>query len=202
MAMGSPTLNRKVQYTFEMVDNIVPKAKEASKALKDEDKEAKVVTESIDSQNLSYIKCVASMGAFRHGIHSIAMGMETLGIINKETNKTFYQGIAVIDLFVGAAMAIKGIIGIMQMLKVTEVGVAQVETYRKVLNNPANAALVGLGIGAAVGIAGAFMALNQQNKNASASAAGTVVNQNISFSAAQPNYNARYTARASIEGLG
>jgi len=197
------TLDRTVQYSFEINDNVLDTCHLGAEAQKKFDGAIKTTTNSITDQNISFIKAVAALGAFRHGMHSIAMGMEELGIINKKTNKTFYDAVAGIDLVVGAAMAYKGIVGLIGMMKVSLAGLAGVETYRKVLNNPAAIAAVMAGIGIAGGVAGYLIGQNMnQGGGTSTMEGGTNIEQNIYFSGTEPNYSARSASRSSLEGMG
>jgi len=205
MAMGAvPTLNRTVQYTFEIVDNVLDTCHLGADAQKKFDGAIKQTTNSITDQNISYIKAVAAMGAFRHGVHSLAMGFQELGFISKENNKTFYDMIAVIDIVVGAAMAFKGVVGIMNMLRDAEIGVALVETYRKILANPGWAAVaIGAGI-AAVGVAGYLASIQPKTQSEAyfGAPAQSQVNQNVYFTGGGTNTDARHAARSSLEGMG
>jgi len=201
MAMGSsPTINRKINYTFEMVDNVAPVAKKGAEESKKEAKAVEETTQAIDHQNITYIKTVASMGAFRHGMHSMALGMRDLWGITRDTNKNFYNMIAAIDLVVGAAMAFKGIIGIMQVLRDSEIALAGVEVFRKVLHNPAGVAAVALGLGAAGFAVGYLYSQSQQTVNQSTSN-NTNVYQTVTFRS-EPTYAGRSATRESLGGMG
>jgi len=197
--VGDPTLSRTVEYVFILADNVVPvalKSKEASDALGGS---IGSTTEQVNRQNISYIKAVASLGAFRHGLRSMAMGMEELGLVNKETNASFFKLVAIADTFVGVALGVKGLIGIFQMLAKVEWGCAAVETYRKILQNPAWAAVAMGAAGLTTGLIAGYMWANMNQEPANGQGT-TQITQNISF-ASGPDASARYASRSAMEGV-
>lgn len=196
--VGSPTLSRSVEYTFELVDNITPIAEKSEARLRKLEGAVEGTTESINTQNISYIKAVASMGAFRHGLRSLVMGLEELGIVSKKTNENLYRGVAVVDAFVGSALMIKGLVPVMTSFYNALVSVSAVETYRKVLANPAYLAVAAMGIGAAGAAIGYFYGKSQQQ---APSTSTTTVTQNVNF-LGPGGPTARYAARSSLEGAG
>lgn len=194
----SPTIIRSVEYTFELVDNVTPVATKGAQASSRLGSAVDRTTQSIDSQNISYIKAVAAMGAFRHGTRSVVMGLEELGVVSKETNRNLYGAVAVIDTFVGAGLMIKGLIPILQGLYATLTGVAAVETYRKVMANPGYAVVAAAALAAAGGAVGYFMGY-QAGKGANTGGGWTNI-QNITFNGPRNNYQI-YASRSSLEGV-
>jgi hypothetical protein len=201
---NAPTISRVVEYEFRLADNVATTAMAGAAASDKMGTAVDNTTEAVNRQNISYIKTVASLGAFRHGLRSMSMGLEDLNIISKKTNKNFYTLISAVDTFVGVALAIKGVIGLMQLLRDAEIGCAVVESYRKVLNNPATAALV-LGAGLAAGAIGGYM-YSQWNKPMSGqSTVGppVIYNQTVNFQDnMERRYDTRYAARSGLEGMG
>lgn len=186
-----------------MTDNVVPTATKGAAAAKSMDDAINKTTKDIDHQNISYIKAVAAMGAFKHGINSVVNGLEGLGIISKENNKAIYQMTEALNIFVGVAMLLKGVIGIVNMLRNSEIALAVVETYRKVLNNPAAAAAAIAGVGIAAGIAGYLYGASTAGggeSGPSKTTGSTTITQNVYFSGG-PDYSAKYTSRAAMEGV-
>lgn len=201
---SSPVMSRTVEYQFILADNVVPVAlgaKNASDALA---QSVAGTTDEINRQNISYIKAVASLGAFRHGLRSLAMGMEDLGLVNKKTNESFFKLISVVDMFTGVALGVKGLIGMFQLLAKAELGVAIVETYRKILANPSMAA-VAMGAGIAATAVGAYMVGYNQGLaggqgEQSWEARNPSITQNISFQGG-PDSGSRYASRSALEGV-
>jgi hypothetical protein len=202
MAVGSPVLQRTVQYTFELVDNTADVATRGTAATNRFGESLDRTTDKLNRQDVSYIKVVASVGAFRHGLRSLAMGLENLGIINKETNKSFYNLVYAVDVFTGVFLAVKGIIGIVTLLRNEELKLALVKTYHKILDNPSYAAVaVGASI-AAAGITG-YLVGRYSGGSAVRSPQGTnaSITQNINFYGGG-NAEQRYTSRGALEGAG
>jgi hypothetical protein len=90
------------------------------------------------------------------------MDMKILGIVNDEQYKSLRQMTAGLSLFVDGFRAIKGAIGMVEMLNVAEIKLAATETYRAVLHNPVMAGVAGAGLLAAVGTAGYLYGKSRQ----------------------------------------
>jgi hypothetical protein len=201
--MGDEGLERTVQYTFDMVDNITPVTTQAKDSIDGLNKKMGETNEEIIKTNTNYIKSMQALSGFRQGITATVSGMEELGIVNRENNKGLYQLVGGIQLFVGIAQALKGVVGIVTMLRNATASLAGVEAFRAVLKNPATIGVVmaGVGIaGAAVGyMTGAADASGKQNNMSS----GPNVTQNISFSGGgAPGYESRTVARDALESMG
>ena len=96
-------------------------------------------------------------------------------------------------LVVGGFQMMKAITPIIEGLRTAELGLAAVETFRSVLNNPAAIALVGVAAGAALGVGAMMLTNNNSNQ--------TTVNQTVVFSGGESS-DQRSTARATYEAMG
>jgi hypothetical protein len=94
---------------------------------------------------------------------------------------------------VGGFQMMKAVTPIIEGLRTAELGLAAVETFRSVLNNPAAIALVGVAAGAALGVGAMMLTNNNSNQ--------TTVNQTVVFSGGESS-DQRSTARATYEAMG
>ena len=147
---------------------------------------------AIDSQSISFIKNMTVMSGVHRGFGMLINSSKELGLVNDATAKTFQQMNAVVGLVSGSFMMLKSAEQIITSLRDAELGLAAVETFRSVLENPASIALVGVGIGAAAGV-GAMM-LTQNNSQS------TTVNQQVTFAAGTASSSdQRSMARAAFD---
>jgi hypothetical protein len=201
---NTPTLSRSVEYVFRLADNVAVVSRANAQATREFGDAVDNTTDRINRQNITYIKTVASLGAFRHGLRSMQMGLQDLGIISKQTHKWFYDMVNVIDIWTGVALAIKGVIGLMGTLRSAQIGVAVVETYRKVLQNPGAAALA-VGAGVATGAIGGYLYgkwTTPETPQPYVGRGNVNVEQNVYFQGGDRNSDQRYAARSALEGMG
>jgi hypothetical protein len=144
--------------------------------------EAKVAvddtTQAVMGQNVQWLKNLAAVSALHMGLVRLTSGMSQLGLISAEDEKKMQKVNAAVGMVVGTYQLFKGITGIVNLLRSSEIALAAVETYRSVINSKgAMLAVVGLGIGAAAVGAGYFMSQG----GGGTSAPSTNVTQNINF---------------------
>jgi len=180
-----------------MQDNVTPQAEKGAAAQDKLKDSVDKTTQSAESQNIQFIKTVASLMAVSRGIHGVVSSLDTLGLTTAKQNAALMKMAAGMQLFVSAAMALKGVIGLINALKTAEIGLAAVETYRSVLKNPAMLAVVGVGLAAAGGFAGYMYASSRDSGGG-----GKTVNQNITFNGQSSASSQRGAARSSLEIMG
>jgi len=186
-----------ISFTFAVVDNISPVAREIAA---NEDNLAQATARAntnIDSQNIKFITQLASVMAVYRGMNMTITSMKTFGLVNNETAESLTKVAHAVGLVAGVFMMLKGAVKIVNALKAAELGLAVVETYRAVLNNPAKLALVGLA-SAGAGLAAGFL-LGAASGGGGGS--GTQVTQTINFNTGE-SVGGRSVARDALEFMG
>ncbi len=108
--------------------------------------------------------------------------MRTLGLISDDTAETLSKVQAGIQLITAAGTAIKSLSGLVSVLNAQEAIHNALLTFKKVLSNPVNLAIIGIAGTAAAGVAGAaYMGYRYtQNKNVSNSTTTNITIQDTS----------------------
>lgn len=188
-------MNERVTYILEAVDNVSPVTEKVAVGQRDVEASAQAAQAAIDSSSISFIKQLTAVSALRQGMSSMTNGLDTLGLISEDTANSLKKVSAATGMVVGGFQLMKAVTPIIEGLRTAELGLAAVETFRSVLNNPAAIALVGVAAGAALGV-GAMM-MSQGNNNSSQ----TTVNQTVVFEGSASS-DQRSAARATFEAMG
>lgn len=108
--------------------------------------------------------------------------MRTLGLISDDTAEALSKVQAGIQLMTAAGTAIKSLSGLVSVLNAQEAVHNALLTFKKVLSNPVNLAIIGIAGTAAAGVAGAaYMGYRYtQNKNVSNSTTTNITIQDTS----------------------
>lgn len=108
--------------------------------------------------------------------------MRTLGLISDDTAEALSKVQAGIQLITAAGTAIKSLSGLVSVLNAQEAIHNALLTFKKVLSNPVNLAIIGIAGTAAAGVAGAaYMGYRYtQNKNVSNSTTTNITIQDTS----------------------
>ena len=192
-----PGLDTTVSYTYQMADNIAPLTKESIEVQEELQGTIKETTNEMNRQTLDFVENVLSVSALAGGINALSAAFEVLGIFNEKQIEALTKMVAVTQLFTGSAQAILGLVGVVNILRNAEIGLAAVETYRKVLHNPAAMGLVLAGIGAAGAVSGFLI-----GRSGGGGSSGGNTNQVVNFNANVSPSDRRATARLAIENLG
>lgn len=186
-----------ISFTFTAIDNATPTLQSVANATRSVADSTENASKKVDSMNISFMtQMIAVMGVYA-GIRRIGFSLHELGIMNDATMIKFQKLTAVLGLVVGTFQLLRGAQKVITALTASERGLAIVETYRAVLNSPAKAALVGLGIGLAAGVGGYLL----MNALGNGGGGGTEVTQNVTFG----SYNMpdqRETARGTLQIMG
>ena len=185
--------NERVTYILEAVDGVTPVTEKVAAGQREVAVSAQQAQAAVDSSSISFIKQLAAASALRHGISGITNGLDTLGMISDDTAASLRKVSAATGVVVGGFQMMKAITPIIEGLRTAELGLAAVETFRSVLNNPAAIALVGVAAGAALGVGAMMLTNNNSNQ--------TTVNQTVVFSSGESS-DQRSTARATFEAMG
>lgn len=154
---GSGNVDGGLTYRLEVKDNIVKSAKQGKAAQQGLQAQVKSTTVTMQQQTLEFISNVMAITALEGGINALAEAFTKLGIGSEKFTEGMRKAAAATKLFTGTAQLIQGLIGVMRMLTKAEIGLAVVESYRKVLHNPYMMTAV-IGGAAGAGAVGGYLA--------------------------------------------
>lgn len=165
-----------VVYIFRAEDKISRPMEQAKRSLEETDRQSNKTEEALgrtqeqaqatseqirrtnqDQQNaiLKSVETLAALHALQSGMSAITSSVKTLGLVDDETAETLTKVTAGIQLMVGTAEAIKGVVTLFQSLNAVLKTTAIVSTFASIAENPAKGAMVlglaGLGAGAVAG---------------------------------------------------
>ena len=165
-----------VVYTFRAEDKISRPMEQARRSLEQTDRQSKKTEESLeqvqtqaqdtssqirrtnqDQQTavLKSVETLAALHALQSGIGAITNSVRTLGLVDDETAQTLQKVTAGIQLMVGTAETVKGVVTLFRSLNSVLKTTAIVSTFASIAENPAKGAMVlgmaGLGVGAVAG---------------------------------------------------
>jgi hypothetical protein len=181
-------------YVLDAIDNVTPVTDKVSAGQDQVASAARSAQDAIDSESIAFVKQLSQVSALRHGMVSLTNGAETLGLVSDSTAKKLDMVNASAGMLVGTFQLFKAVQPILNGIKITELEIAAIETFRSVLHNPLAMAAVGVAAGAAMGVGG-MMAFSNNSSNS------TNVNQTIVFGSGSSS-DQRSTARASFEAMG
>lgn len=165
-----------IVYTFRAEDGISRPMAQAKRSLEEADRQSKQTEKSMkqaedqardtsvqlrstnaDQQTaiLKSVETLAALHALQSGIGAITNSVRTLGLVDDETAQTLQKVTAGIQLMVGTAEAVKGVVTLFKSLNAVLKTTAIVSTFASIAENPAKGAMVlgmaGLGVGAVAG---------------------------------------------------
>jgi len=108
--------------------------------------------DSLES-NIAWIKSSQALHQVSAGLNMAGNSMERLGLLTKDQAAAMNTGLAIMNLFVGAAMAIQGIIALVNALKTSTIALTIVQALQTGLIPFIGPALVIAAIAAAAGAA-------------------------------------------------
>jgi hypothetical protein len=195
---GGGGLERGLKYTYEMTDNVTPTARAAEASASNLSRAIKETKDASTDQSIQFIKSISALNAVQGGLMGIDHALTRMGVLSDTQGKNFMRMLSGLQLFIGAAQGIKGVIALSNTLKGSQISLAAVETYRAILNNPAKAALVGIGLGSAAAVGGYLLGRSQGGGGGST----TTVKQTLYFSGGYHGADQRMMARSSLEAMG
>jgi hypothetical protein len=169
--------DRSITYTFQVIDNVSPTAERVAGAQEKVAVSTENAKTAVDSQNISFMTQVIAVRSLYAGLRQVTSGMKELGLVDAKTAESLNKVVAAVGMVSGTFMMLKGAIQIVQFLRSSEIALAVAKTFNKVLDNPAQAVLVGVA-GAAAGAAGGYL-LGQSMGGGGGG--GANVTQNITF---------------------
>ena len=115
---------------------------------------------------LKSVETLSAMQAIQSGLSAVTSSVRTLGLVDEETAKTLQKVTAGVQLLVGTAQAVKGVVTLFNSLNSVLKTTAIVSTFASIAENPAKGALIVGGAGLAAGaVAGYMYSATQNNKN-------------------------------------
>lgn len=175
-----------VVYTFRAVDEITKPMTTAKRSLEETDKAGKqynktaeeVAVQSAkasasvqrlnqDQQNgiIKSIETLTALQAMQSGLSAITNSVQVLGLADEETAQKMKQLTAGIQLVVGTAQTIKGVVTIFNTLNSVLKTTAIVSTFASIAENPAKGALIVGSMGLAAGAIGGYLYSTTQNNH-------------------------------------
>ena len=175
-----------VVYTFRAVDGISKPMEGAKRNLEATEQASKkynktaeeVVTQSakasasVQALNqdqttavLKSVETLSAMHAVQSGLSAVTSSVQTLGIVDEQTAQTLKKVTAGVQLLVGTAQAVKGVVTLFQSLNSVLKTTAIVSTFASIAENPAKGALIVGGASLAAGAVAGYMYSATQNTN-------------------------------------
>jgi hypothetical protein len=154
-----------VVYTFRAEDKISGPMKQAEDQLKKTEEASQKCTQAQEQAILKSVEVMTALHAVQSGLSAVTSSVRTLGIVDEETAMTLQKVTAGIQLVVGTAQAIKGVVTLFQTLNAVLKTTAIVSTFASIAENPAKGALVIGAAGLAAGAVGGYMYSAIQNSN-------------------------------------
>lgn len=154
-----------VVYTFRAEDKISGPMKQAEDQLKKTEEASQKCTQAQEQAILKSVEVMTALHAVQSGLSAVTSSVRTLGIVDEETAMTLQKVTAGIQLVVGTAQAIKGVVTLFQTLNAVLKTTAIVSTFASIAENPAKGALIIGGAALAAGAVGGYMYSAIQNSN-------------------------------------
>lgn len=154
-----------VVYTFRAEDKISEPMKKAEEQLKRTEEASQKCTDAQETAILKSVEVMTALHAVQSGLSAVTSSVRTLGIVDEETAMTLQKVTAGIQLVVGTAQAIKGVVTLFQTLNAVLKTTAIVSTFASIAENPAKGALIVGGAALAAGAVAGYMYSATQNNN-------------------------------------
>ena len=154
-----------VVYTFRAEDKISGPMKKAEEQLNRTEEASQKCTQAQQSAILKSVEVMTALHAVQSGLSAVTSSVRTLGIVDEETALKLQKVTAGIQLVVGTAQAVKGVVTLFQTLNSVLKTTAIVSTFAAIAENPAKGALVIGGAALAAGAVGGYLYASTQNNN-------------------------------------
>ena len=154
-----------VVYTFRAEDKISEPMKQAEAQLRKTEEASNKCTEAQQTAILKSVETLSALHAVQSGLSAVTSSVKTLGLVDEETALTLQKVTAGIQLVVGTAQAIKGVVTLFQTLNAVLKTTAIVSTFAAIAENPAKGALIVGGAAMAAGAVGGYLYASTQNNN-------------------------------------
>ena len=159
------TENNEVVYTFRAEDRISQPMKKAEDQLRRTEEASQKCTQAQQSAILKSVETLTALHAVQSGLSAVTSSVKTLGLVNDETAEKLQKLTAGIQLVVGTAQAVKGVVTLFNTLNTVLKTTAIVSTFAAIAENPAKGAAVIAGASLAAGAVAGYMYSSTQNVN-------------------------------------
>ena len=117
------------------------------------------------SQQLDMMTQLTALMGMREGVSAITGGLIGLGVVAGEDAEQLNKINAAFSLMAGAVTTLKTLQAVQMTLNTAEASGAVITAFRAAVSNPLGIAMVGAGLGAAAGVAGALLLSNSTTNN-------------------------------------
>lgn len=153
-----------VVYMFKAEDGISAPMKKAEEQLKKTEEASETCTQAQERAILKSVETLSALHALQSGVGAVTSAVGTLGLVDEETYRTLQKVTAGIQLVVGTAEAVKGVVTLFNTLNSVLKTTAIVSTFASIAENPVKgAAIVGAAGLAAGAVAGYMYSATQNN---------------------------------------
>lgn len=152
-----------VVYTFRAEDKISEPMKNAETQLKATEQATEECTKAQERTILKSVETLTAMQALQSGVGAVTHAVTTLGMVDDETARTLQKLTAGIQLVVGTAQAIKGVVTLFQSLNAVLKTTAIVSTFASIAENPVKGAAIIGAAGLAAGAVAGYLYSSTQN---------------------------------------
>ena len=153
-----------VVYTFRAEDEISAPMKKAEEQLQRTEEASEKCTQAQEKAILKSVETLSALQAVQSGMSAVTSSVQTLGLVDEETAQSLRKVTAAIQLVVGTAQAIKGVVTLFNTLNAVLKTTAIVSTFAAIAENPVKGmAIVGAAGIAAGAVAGYMYSATQNN---------------------------------------
>lgn len=156
---------QEVVYTFRAEDGISEPMKRAEDQLAKTEEASDKCTEAQERAILKSVETLSALHAVQSGLSAVTSSVRTLGIVDEETAAQLQKVTAGIQLVVGTAQAVKGVVTLFNTLNGVLKTTAIVSTFASIAENPVKGAAIVGGAALAAGAVAGYMYSATQNNN-------------------------------------
>ena len=154
-----------VVFTFRAEDQISGPMKKAEDQLRRTEDASNRCTDAQEKAILKSVEVMTALHAVQSGLSAVTSSVKTLGLVDEETALTLQKVTAGIQLVIGTAQAVKGVVTLFQTLNAVLKTTAIVSTFAAIAENPLKGAAIVGAAGLAAGAVGGYLYSATQNTN-------------------------------------
>ena len=156
---------QEVVYIFRAEDGISEPMKKAEDQLAKTEEASDKCTQAQERAILKSVETLSALQAVQSGLSAVTSSVRTLGIVDEETAQQLQKVTAGIQLVVGTAQAVKGVVTLFNTLNGVLKTTAIVSTFASIAENPVKGAAIVGGAALAAGAVAGYMYSATQNNN-------------------------------------
>lgn len=158
--------------TAKVMSDSAQEADESVKQLKDSEVELRIQTDettmALDRQQVNILTQLTALMGMKESVSAVTSGLIGLGLVSDDTAQKLGMVNAGFSLLSGAVTGIKALQAVMTTLNATTAINGVITSFTAMLKNPAAMAGVGIAMGTAAGVAGAFLLTQNTSNNRTA----------------------------------